>query len=259
VAVSRRKRTRVSEPEVPELPIGPLKPNVTLGEFAVQWLGARDKRTRQGDTERLRDHVLPVLGRRRLRDLVADDVVGVVRTIVSKKGINQKSAKNAYRVFAELLGDALARGLVAQDPRVLPPDIWPDEVTAAPRPPLNAAQMRALTTSPRLDPDLRILNGLLLYTGLPAREACDSRFGAGSLPAVADTSPELATLLLPWRESGFESVYGRAPVADDWIVPRRSDPAASHTEGSAYKAFRRCCVALGIKPRSLNALRSRAP
>jgi hypothetical protein len=39
-------------------------------------------------------------------------------------------------------------------------------------------------------------------------------------------------------------------------VPRRSDVTQPQSEGSLYKAFRRCCVALGIATRSPNALRN---
>jgi len=227
----------------------------TLAEFVPPWLATRDNRTRHTDAQRIRDHFLPLLGRRRLRDIRAEDVGDVVRQVLGKKGINVKSVRNAYAVFAALLGDALAQGLLTEDPRVLPADIWPAEVTA-PRPGFSPSEVRALTSDERLDADLRIYNSLAFHTGLPARELGLLRFGDWSSHLAAPASAELQAIVESWQRNGFEIVYGRAPTSEDWLVPRRSDPTQPHTEGSAYKAFRRACVALGIKPRSLHAIHS---
>jgi integrase len=193
-----------------------------------------------------------VLGAKRLRDLRAQDVLDVVRQMQAKKGINLKSGKNAYGVFAELLGDALARGLLGEDPRPPLVDIWPAEAPS-PRPRYGAAEVTALTSDPRLDADLRMYNTLSFYTGLPAAEVCQLKFADWQRQLRVPLSPELAATLDSWRKSGFEAVYGRAPTGEDWLVPRRSDPTQPHSEGSAYKAFRRGCVALGIKARSPQA------
>jgi hypothetical protein len=219
------------------------------------WLKTRDNRTRQGEAQRLRDHVLPLLGARRLRDIRSEDVVNVVRQVQGKKGINLKSAKNAYAVFAELLGAALEQGLIATDPRDLPPDIWPAEAQL-PRPSFSPAEVLALTSDPRLDAELRIYNSLAFGTGLAPRWLCALRFCDWPDRVGAPVSPELESRLAEWKNSGFESVYGRPPSAEDWVVPRRSDVTLPHTEGSVYKAFRRGCVTLGIKTRSPNAVRS---
>jgi integrase len=199
--------------------------------------------------------VLPLLGARRLRDIRPDDVASVVRQTLAKKGMSSKSAKNAYAVFADLLADALARGLLGEDPRALPPDIWPAEPDA-PRPSFTAAEVLALTSDERIDAELRIYNSLAFGTGLPTRDVCQLRFGDWPAHTRAPCSPDLTATIERWHRQGFERVYGRPPTAEDWLVPRRSDVAQPHTEGSAYKAFRRCCVTLGIKTRSPNAIRN---
>jgi len=66
----------------------------------------------------------------------------------------------------------------------------------------------------------------------------------------------LGGLLESWQQSGFAAVFGREPGPEDWLVPRRSDVAQPHTEGSMFKSFRRACVKLRIAPRSLQALRN---
>ena len=128
-----------------------IRPQAALAEFAREWLKQRAPGTRQADTQRLRDHVLPLLGARRLREVRAADVEAVVRQMLAKKGMTVKSARNAYAVFEALLGDALARGLLPEDPRALPADIWPAE-EPAPVARFSAAEVAALTGDERLDP-----------------------------------------------------------------------------------------------------------
>ena len=89
-----------------------------------------------------------------------------------------------------------------------------------------------------------------------ARAVCELRFGTWSERVRTPLAPPLAVALERWQQGGFESVYGRPPVAGDWLVPRRSDPTQPHTEGSAYKAFRRACVALKLPLRSPRAIQN---
>src|SRR4051812_16468803 len=214
-----------------------LRPNATVQEFVTHWLATRDRRTRQSDTQRLRDHVLSLLGKRRVRELRSEDVAEVVRTMLGKKGMTLKSAKNAYAVFEQLLGAACEQGWIAEDPRVLPPEIWPAE-PAAEKPRFSAAEVRALTSDARLDAALRIFHALGLYTGLPVRALCSLRFrDLPELPS-APFAAELGGLLQSWQQSGFAAVFGRAPGPEDWLAPRHSDVTQPHTEGSAFKSFR---------------------
>ncbi len=227
----------------------------TLEEFADVWLAARDESTRQRDRARIRDHVLPVLGRTRVRDLRAQHVEDVVRRTLGKKGMNVKSAKLAYDVFAELLGAALTLGLLTEDPRVLPDGLWPAEPVVT-RSSFSSAEVALLTSDARLDAELRIWSALALYTGIPVEALCTLRFAdAPGLPRPPFAEP-LRNVLAKWQEAGFEHVFGRRPNTDDWLVPRRSDVTQPHGEGSIFKAFRRACVAVGVKPRSLQALRT---
>ncbi len=49
---------------------------------------------------------------------------------------------------------------------------------------------------------------------------------------------------------GFELVYCRKPVRDDFIVPNRrprSQGRGAHTKSSAYKALARACQAVGVR------------
>jgi integrase len=254
--VATRKRHRNPVPPDPSsiTPDASLRPNATLAELASEWLKRRHPGQRSADTQRLRDHVLPLLGSRRVRDISADDVLDVVRRTLAKKGMNPKSAKNAYAAFSELLGDALARGLLALDPRQLPPDVWPEEPADEPR--FSAAEAHALMHDERLDLDQRLYNLLAFHSGLDSPAICELRFDTWRERVAAPISPEIEAGIERWSTGGFESVFGRPPTAGDWLIPRRSDVTQPLTEGAAFKAFRRACVALKIKTRSPRAIRN---
>lgn len=226
-----------------------------MAEFVQQWLKQRPPATRSADTQRLRDHVLPLLGSRRLREVSAEDVAHVVRQTLAKKGMTVKSARNAHAVFDALLGDAVKLRLIATDPRPLPDDIWPaEEAAEAPR--YSLAEVAALTGDERLAPEQRIYNTLAFYSRLEPAELCQLRFGDWRQRTVAPLAPELSAALEQWQGAGFAAAFGRAPTDADWLVPRRSDITQPHSEGSAFKAFRRACVELGIKTRSPRAIQN---
>jgi hypothetical protein len=252
--VATRKRQRNPVPPDPSriAPEAPLRPNTTLAELASDWLKRRHPGQRQADTQRLRDHVLPLLGGRRVRDISAEDVLDVVRRTLAKKGMNAKSAKNAYATFSELLGDALARGLLALDPRELPSDVWPEEASEQPR--FSAAEAHALIHDERLELDQRLYNLLAFYSGLDSPAICELRFDSWREHLPAPFPPEIEAAIEHWSANGFASVFGRPPTPDDWLIPRRSDVSQPLTEGAAFKAFRRACVTLKIKTRSPRAI-----
>lgn len=255
MAVRKRTRERPpaksSEPKWDTL----VRPQATLAEYAQHWLRQRPPSTRSADTQRLRDHALQLLGSRRLRELRAEDVAQVVRQMLAKKGMTVKSARNAHAVFDALLKDAVKGGHIAEDPRALPEDIWPvAEPGEVPR--FSSEEVAALTGDERLEPEQRIYNMLAFYSRLEAAELCQLRFGDWRERIAAPLAPELSGALEQWQRAGFETAFGRAPTDADWLVPRRSNLAQPHSEGSAFKAFRRACVALKIKTRSPRAVQN---
>lgn len=255
MAVQKRTRERpAAKPSEPTWDAA-VRPQASVAEFAQLWLKQRPPSTRSLDTQRLRDHVLPLLGSRRLREIRAEDVANVVRQTLAKKGMTVKSARNAHAVFDALLGDAVQRKLMAEDPRGLPEGIWPAE-EAADAPRYSLAEVAALTSDERLEPEQRIYNTLAFYSRLEPAELCQLRFGDWRERMVPPLAPELSSALEQWQRAGFEGAFGRAPTDADWLVPRRSDLSQPHTEGSAFKAFRRACVALKIKTRSPRAIQN---
>src|SRR3954468_11541006 len=173
--MAARKRVRNPVPAEPADARAPMRSAATVAEFASAWLGTREPGKRQGDAQRLRAHVLPQLGTRRLREIVAADVAEMVRRTLGKKGMELKTARNAHATFAEMLGAALEQGLLTEDPRELPADIWP---AAAPvvRPSFTDAEVLALTSDERLDPELRIYASLAFQSGISDVAICRLRF-----------------------------------------------------------------------------------
>jgi integrase len=231
-----------------------VRAQATLAEFAQEWLRGRE-RTRKTDTQRLRDHALPLIGARRLRDIRSEDLAEVVRHTLAKKGMKVESARKAYEVLSELLGAALERKLLSSDPRALPADIWPVEDPGE-RPRFSAGEVAALTNDERLDPELRLMNLLAFRTGLPSRMLATLRFADWPIRLDPPLTPELAAAVERWKAHGFEAACGRPPKDGDWLVPRHGNSDEPYTEGSLYKAFRRACVTLGIKTRSPQAVRN---
>lgn len=241
-------------PSSPSVAPLPLRPNATLAELVREWLKLRDKRTRQADTERLRNHVLPLLGNLRVRDLEAAHVTQVVLDTLAKKGMTVKSARNAYAVFSELIADALARGFLTADPRALPPDIWPED--DAPRPLFDESEVSALVSDEALPEPQRVYHRVAFDTGLPSAVLVELTFGNWRERLDSPPSTELEAALELWRAEGFARCYGRPPEPGDRLLPRAGSTPEPHTEGSAFKAFRRACVSLGIKTRSPAAVRN---
>jgi integrase len=231
-----------------------VRAQATLAEFAQEWLRGRE-RSRQTDTQRLRDHALPLIGARRLRDLRSEDLVEVVKHTLAKKGMKVESARKAFAVLSELIGAALERKLIQVDPRELPADVWPVEDPSE-RPRFSPGEVAALTTDERLDAELRLMNLLAFRTGLPSRALATLRFADWPITVDPPLEPEVVAAVERWKAQGFEQVHGRPPTGADWLVPRRSNPDEPYTEGSLYKAFRRACVTLGIKTRSPQAVRN---
>jgi integrase len=255
VAVRKRERNRdLRAAGLGPEPVIVVRTQVTVGEFAREWVKERD-RTRQSDAQRLRDHVLPLLGGRRLRDIRSEDLAEVIRHTLAKKGMKVESARKAYAVLSDLLGAALERKLMHDDPRSLPADIWPQEDPSE-RPRFSPEEVAALTTDERLDAEHRLMHRLAFSTGLPSPVLAMLRFGDWSERLEAPAPPELAAAIEQWKAQGFEAVFGRAPGDSDWLVPRRSNPSDPYTEGALFKTFRRACVALGIKTRSPQAVRN---
>jgi len=269
----------------------------TILDYAAEWFVSRGNRTKKDDAQRMRDHILPRVGSTKLQDLSRADVKKLVAALTADdQAMSLKTAKNAFGVFRTMMQEAFDSDLITRDPcGRLPRGTWPSDAQAG----AKGKQRREiypkdevvrLTTSPLLSPGVLVLNNLFFYTGAREGEVCgltwrqwtrdalplgalaiDWQYDRKPLkqdeqPRRVPVHPVLAGLLEWWWREGFALTYGRAPKADDFIVPRLApgrwnkvrtlgDKSDCHTKSSAYKAFSRGCEKLGIECRTLHSTR----
>lgn len=251
--------------------------NISVQGYAALWLERRTNVTKMDDARRLRDHILPRVGSKRLSEIEQPDIVRLVRDLQADESISLKTAKNSYGVFRTMMRDATIEKLVlGGDPCVLPKGSWRKQAGAE-REVYTAQEVVSFMTDKRLDEDRRVLFALWFYTGGREGEGCGLKFqqwkrDASPLGGMAidwqynhqplktnnprrvPVHPHLEQILQHWFDEGFELTYGRRPTSSDWIVPRRRKNLP-HTKSSAYKAFKAACETLGIQARSLHATR----
>jgi integrase len=153
-----------------------LWPRLTFGAVACQWLarferqvaaGARRERTLENYRYHLDHHLLPELGRKRVRSLTPGDMAGLVAAL-SAKGLAPKTVANALVPLCGILRFARRRGYILDDPlRRL-------EKTERPRPAPRAQRVLGQTEIAKLLraclPRYRPLLATALYTGLRLSE-----------------------------------------------------------------------------------------
>ena len=96
---------------------------VTLRTFGEEWLAKRRNKTRAKDAQRMRDHVFPRLGNRKMNDLKHSECLDFVGELLSS-GMSVKTAKNVWGTLRTCLRDAKFANVIAFD-AVLPKGIIP--------------------------------------------------------------------------------------------------------------------------------------
>lgn len=283
VGTDKRAAERLHKQRLREVAKGVYVPqarsaNISVQRYAEIWCERRTNVTALDDARWLRDHILPRVGELRLSEIEQPDVVRLVRDLQADETISLKSAKNAYGVFRTMMRDAtIERLILGGDPCVLPKGSWRKQAGAE-RQVYTAHEVVRFVTDEQVDWDRRVLFALWFYTGGREGEACGLKWqqwkrdvaplGALAIdwqydhlplktnnPRRVPVHPHLAEILQRWFDEGFALIYGRAPKASDWIVPRRRQPHRPHTKSSAYKAFKATCELLDIPARSLHATR----
>lgn len=225
--------------------------STTILDYAADWFEARGNRTKSDDAQRMRDHILPRVGKIKLEDLTRANVKALISALIADdQTISIKTAKNAFGVFRTMMQEAFDSDLIARDPcGRLPRGTWPSDAVAGEKgkrkreiyPREDVVQ---LTTSDKLSPGILVLDNILFYTGVRQGEGCGltwrqwtrDALPLGALavdwqydhqplkqdeqPRRVPVHPVLAAILDWWWSEGFALTYGRAPKLDDFIVPR---------------------------------------
>jgi integrase len=253
--------------------------SMTLATYASQWIELRKRRgvrTVDDDDGRLRLHVLPVLGSRRLDSISRSEIRSLVEQLRATGKLAPKTVRNVYGTLRTLMRDAMIDELVAIDPCVLPRGALPSarerSTSATRRQPsiFTREEVRTLVTDERVAADRRVLYALLLLTGMRHGEAAGRRWrdldeGAQPLsaltvgtqytddpvktktPRVVPVHPALAQILREWRCSGFAAVFGRPPSSDDFIVPSPLD--GCRARNTTLRNLQADCAATGVTAR----------
>lgn len=274
--LERRRKREVAE--------GTYRPDqisgsTSLATYSLTWLDARqrrDIRTVRDDATRLKLHVLPMLGARRIDSITRKDVRQLVETLRANENLAPKTVRNIYGTLRTLFRDALIEELVLLDPCILPRNTLPSprdiSPTSARRQPgmFTREEVLLLLTDERVPTDRHVLYALLFLTGMRHGEAVGRRFREfdstshplGSLmvatqynnqplktktPRVVPVHPILACTLIAWQQEGFHASYGRPPSHDDLIVPSRTGKC--RVSGTTHQNLQRDCRALGIPGR----------
>jgi hypothetical protein len=147
-------------------------------------------------------------------------------------------------------------------------------------PPGSREDAERLIGASEIDDDRRVLYGLLFLGGMRLGEGCGRRwsdldtnarplwllhvhdqYDGAPLKTARDEDtcerfvpvhPELQRLLEWWGREGFARVFGRAPRAEDLIVPDRRH-MRSRTKNQALKGLYRDCVRIGIPRRGTHS------
>lgn len=236
------ERARIEQPEVP-----------TVAAWAERW---REQRRRKGvrnlrtETAYLRHHVLPAFGRQAVDQVTREDVRDWVLVLREREGMERhdlapRTIRHIYDIARKLFADACRRGLLAENPCDLAADELPRKVDKDPEQRATAyfsrAEVELLLVEPEIPAWRRMAYGVLFLTGVRFGELAglrwrhiDESFQPLSKLVVAysrsgrtkgeatrglPVHPTLAGMLAEWRLQGWAAMVGRAPRAEDFIVP----------------------------------------
>lgn len=263
----------------------------TFREYSEKWLDKRTNRNREEDRRVFGRHVLDkawfvdakidTLRAPQLRRLLEE-----WRATVSEATgavLSTKSVANIYGLVRSVFLHAAKSEVIVRDPC---DSLARKEVPRKGRKRRGVYALdavRSLLTSDAVHPAARVFAAIALLTGAREGEVCGLRWSdwdlgpepltcltierqyegralktddtrhAGEHARRVPVHPTLAAALKLWWEHDWALVYGRSPALTDAIVPRKGgDP---HTKSSAYKLWRRACVAAGVTNVSLHSTR----
>lgn len=268
-----------------------LGPDPTFAEYVRHWLMERKTAVKswRNDEGRLNKHVIPELGTLPLADVRPRHILEVM-TKTRAKGLAPRTVRNVYAVVQAVFRKARLADLYEGDPCILTHhelgkvrDAKAEWRAGAI---FTADELRSLLFSPKVPQDRRVLYGLASLGCLRHGEAAGLRwrhYVSGLQPLgriIVSTSydygttktgaerwmpvhRDLAALLAEWKLSGWAGQQGRAPKADDLVVPH-SQPTnrgprvlfgGMRSDHDSYKRLRIDLGELGLRPRRFHDLR----
>lgn len=230
----------------------------TVAEYAEGWIERqRDRGVRsiRAESQKLRAHVLPLIGARHFDELRPKDAIALVEALkrreteTGKGPLAPRTVRHCYAVFSRMARDATIDEVIAATPCVLPTGTLPPKVDRDPswraRAIFTRAEVETLISDERIALDDRVFLALLFLLGLRHGEASGLRwehydrearplgrmlittqYGGARLKTdrarEMPVMPALAAILAEWRREGFASYLGRSPMPHDFVVPETS-------------------------------------
>ncbi len=264
-------------------PEGPL----TVRLYAARWLEARVREglwSVKDDETRLRLHALPTLGDMVLRDVRPRHLQELFQDLKTKVGGEKKqlaprTVRHVYGVLHAMFECAVADELIDSNPCVLKKNALPKKIDKNPAWRSGAIFTReeviAIISDKGIPDDRRVVYAMEFLGGMRFGEVAALRWKhyqkdvapLGKLviarsyntkkrvekgvkterPREMPVHSTLARILAWWWSSGWETSFGRAPTADDLIVPSRSGMNRNSNHG--LKRFHEDLERVGLRPR----------
>jgi integrase len=264
-----------------------------VGDYIRWWIAHREQsgvRSVKNERQRLRDHVLPVLGDKLLTEVTRKDVCELIQNLQrqpSKKSRKMLAPRTVHRVYEDL------RTMYAYAVEV-------DEIVPATPCTLKVArgelpkkkdrdprwragaiydrdEVELLISSDVVPWPRRVTYALMFLLGVRVGEAVGRRWrdydtGAKPLkrmsietqyddeelkkenPRATPVHQVLEQILAHWRREGFPLFFGRAPTRDDFIVPKQRGKGCQ-SEKRVWHNLQKDLGALGLRRRRSHDMR----
>ncbi|MDH3727071.1 MAG: hypothetical protein OER77_06040 [Myxococcales bacterium] len=279
--LTRRKREAAKGVQVTR----DASPRTHLDTYAKRWHARQTrigKRNANREYSTYRRHVSPRIGSMPVGEIKPLDVLELSETLIARGEISPKSVRNCIGIVSSIFRLAVLEGAVEVNPvSQTPRDGLPSMGSSGGRT-YTRDEALALLMDPHIGWDRRVVYALQFFTGMRIGETCGRRWhdwkpdaeplgslrvhsqyddqplktakSGDSKERMVPVHPELEKVLWCWRGKGFETVYGRPPRPDDFIVP---DPRtmAARTQSQATKAHKRDAELIGVPNKGSHALR----
>jgi integrase len=246
----------------------------TVATYAPKYLAVvRAERRRSIDDieQRLRDYVLPELGKFALADLQPRDVAAWVMKLRANPAHSPKTVHNIHGVLSAMLSLAHFERLIESNPAHGLRDGTLPKVHKRQVPPWSRAELEALISDVRIPWDRRVAYAIVGFTGARLGECAGLRLrdldrkarplwmwrletqydgqplkgDDGGNPRCIPIHPELQAILEEWLRDGWVQFVARHPTPADFVVPRE-DGSVHSKESLGAKAVGRHASVIGI-------------
>ena len=263
----------------------------TVREYFESWADERKGTNAKADKRRLEQYVMPTIGSLQLREVRPKQMRALVRHLrydkVGTNGITlaSRTILSTWGLIHRLFDDALSDELIDATPCHLKRGDLPPKTDKNPEWRKGAVFTRdeteALISDADISLDCRVMYALSFLGGLRCGEMSALRWKSfdpsteglacllvsasytrkngfekatkSSRPREVPVHPALQTLLVQWRDQGFEVQFGRAPKADDLILP--NEIGEHRTDLNVGPALDRDLKRLGLRHRTHHNLR----